>query len=68
MVTLPYAQTLVTLMSPATCNDDDNKDNDNDYDIDHLIIITDLPTGGELMCVWVQSEGVGGYGDLIIMI
>ena len=26
----------------------------------------DLPAGGELMCVWVQGEGVGGDGDLIM--
>ena len=27
----------------------------------------DLPAGGELMCVWVQGEGVGGDGDLIMI-
>ena len=32
-----------------------------------LIIITDLPTGGELVCVWVQGEGVGSDGDLMMI-
>ena len=32
-----------------------------------IIMITDLPTGGELVCVWVQGEGVGGDGDLTII-
>ena len=42
----------------------DNNDND-DEEMIKWSLITDLPAGGELVCVRVQGEGVGGDGDLV---